>query len=556
MPDLVPNLVSDALYFVPLGGTGEIGMNFNAYHTGGKWLAVDLGLTFADELLPGVDLVLPDPGFLAEHRKDLVGLVITHGHEDHLGAVPYLWPALNCPIYATRFAAALLRDKLSDFGLLDRVPLHLIPDDGELQLGPFGVRYVPVTHSIPEAHSLLIETAAGTILHTGDWKLDPEPMIGALTDEAAFRKAGDAGVLAVVGDSTNVMKEGWSGSEATVRARLETLIVGRKGGIAVTLFASNVARLTSVIHAARAAGREVALAGRSLWRYLAAAREAGLLDDDMRVLREEEGAALHPEQVLFICTGCQGETRAAMARIAGNTHPRVSLARGDTVIFSSKIIPGNEKSIGRMHNRLAERGIEIIDERDPDVHVSGHPQRDELRTLYSWVRPNIVVPVHGESRHLISHAELAEEIGVDAAPVISNGDVLKLAPGEPEVVGEVPTGRLAVDGAKLVAPTHASIRARRRLMENGAVFVTVIADANGALLQDPAITGRGILDEDGDETVVAEISAAAASAAGALPKRQRRDDAALQEAVRLTTRRMITKSHGKRPLIDVHLVRV
>lgn len=550
-----PAFSPNSLYFVPLGGTGEIGMNFNAYRAGGKWLAVDLGLTFADEALPGVDLVLPEPDFLADQKSDLVGLVITHGHEDHLGAVPYLWPALECPVYATPFAAALLRDKLRDFGLQERVPLHEIPDSGVLQLGPFAVRYIPVTHSIPEAHSLLIETEAGIVLHTGDWKLDAAPLVGPLTDEGAFRAAGDDGVLAVVGDSTNVLREGWSGSEETVRKRLVALIEGRKGGVAVTQFASNIARLSSVVHAAHAAGREVALVGRSLWRYLAAARAAGLVDE-LRVLREEEGAALHPEQVLYVCTGCQGESRAAMARIAGDTHPRVSLSSGDTVIFSSKIIPGNEKPIGRMHNRLAERGIEVIDERVPDIHVSGHPQRDELRALYSWLRPRIVVPVHGESRHLQSHAELAMETGAEAAPVISNGDVLRLAPGAVEVVGEVPTGRLAVDGAQLVPPAHASIRARRRLMQNGAIFVTIVADHSGGLHEEPAITGRGILDEEGDEPALEAAAQAVAAAFRGLNKRRRLDDDAVEEAVRLAVRRSVTHSHGKRPLIDVHLLRV
>ena len=556
-PAPAPEVAPDALHFLPLGGAGEIGMNLNLYACQGKWLMVDLGITFAGDTLPGIDVIMPDPAFIQERRQQLLALVLTHAHEDHLGAVAYLWPRLRCPVYATPFAAALLREKLRDGGLLEEVPLTEVPLSGRLDLAPFALTFISLTHSIPEPNALLIETPFGRVMHTGDWKIDPDPLVGAPLDEAALEKAGEAGVLALVGDSTNATVEGESGSEGAVRETLSALIAERSHGIAVALFASNVARLESVALAARDAGREPVLVGRSLQRYVRAARACGYLDG-LRLLSEDEGAPLHSSQVLYLCTGCQGEPRAAMARIAGDSHPRVSLGDGDTAIFSSKIIPGNERTIADLHNRLVRRGVEVITEKDAGVHVSGHPCRDELRRMYQWIRPQIAVPVHGEARHMQAHGALARALQVPQPVLVENGDLLRLAPGPAAVVGRAPSGRLALDGGKIVATDHVSIGARRKLMHNGAVFVSVVVDRSGRTLVAPLISGRGVMDgEDAQaETARDALAAAVADAVDGLPRAQARDAAALEEAVRRAVRRAVRESHGKRPLIDVQIARV
>ncbi len=554
-PPPPPAVQRDALHFLPLGGAGEIGMNLNLYACRGQWLMVDLGITFAGDSLPGIDVIMPDPAFIEERRDDLLAIVLTHAHEDHLGAVAYLWPRLRCPVYATPFAAAVLREKLRDEGLLSEVPLTEVALSGRLDLGPFALTLISLTHSIPEPNALLIETPYGRVVHTGDWKIDPDPLVGDPLDEAALRQAGEAGVLALVGDSTNATVEGESGSEADVRRTLAALIAEREHGLAVTLFASNVARLESVALAARDAGREPVLVGRSLQRYVRAARASGYLDG-VRLLTEDEGAPLHKSQVVYLCTGCQGEPRAAMARIAGDSHPRVSLGTGDTVIFSSKIIPGNERPIGALHNRLVQQGVEVITEKDAGVHVSGHPCRDELRQMYQWVRPQIAVPVHGEARHMQAHGALARALQVPEPVLVENGDLLRLAPGPATVIGRAPAGRLALDGGQIVATDHVSIGARRKLMHNGAVFVSVVVDRGGRTLIAPMVSGRGILDGDDDEAARDTLSAAVADAVDGLPRKQARDGAALEEAARLAVRRAVKVSHGKRPVIDVQIVRV
>ena len=550
-----PAVQRDALHFLPLGGAGEIGMNLNLYACRGRWLMVDLGITFAGDSLPGIDVIMPDPAFIEERSDDLLAIVLTHAHEDHLGAVAYLWPRLRCPVYATPFAAAVLREKLRDEGLLSEVPLTEVALSGRLDLDPFALTFISLTHSIPEPNALLIETPYGRVMHTGDWKIDPDPLVGDPLDEAALRQAGEAGVLALVGDSTNATVEGESGSEADVRRTLAALIAEREHGLAVTLFASNVARLESVALAARDAGREPVLVGRSLQRYVRAARASGYLDG-VRLLTEDEGAPLHKSQVVYLCTGCQGEPRAAMARIAGDNHPRVSLGTGDTVIFSSKIIPGNERPIGALHNRLVQQGVEVITEKDAGVHVSGHPCRDELRQMYQWVRPQIAVPVHGEARHMQAHGALARALQVPEPVLVENGDLLRLAPGPATVIGRAPAGRLALDGGQIVATDHVSIGARRKLMHNGAVFVSVVVDRGGRTLIAPMVSGRGILDGDDDEAARDTLSAAVADAVDGLPRKQARDGAALEEAARLAVRRAVKVSHGKRPVIDVQIARV
>ena len=469
----------DDLLYLPLGGVGEIGMNLSLYGWAGRWLMVDLGVTFPDPSTPGVELVVPDPSFITERLDALDALVLTHAHEDHLGAVPYLWRRLRCPVYATPFSAAILRGKLERTGLADEVELIEIESGGRLTVGAFDVEYIPVAHSIPEAHSLAIRTPAGLVLHTGDWKIDPDPLVGGVTDEAQFWRLGEEGVLALVGDSTNAPVAGESGSEAAVRASLIELLVDCPGKIFVTQFASNIARVESVATLARAAGRRLVLAGPSLWRYVNAALETGHLDRTLEFLTEEEAQGVAASELLYLCTGCQGEPVAAMARIADGERPGVRIEPGDTVVFSSKIIPGNERAIGRLHNLISGRGARLITSQDQFVHVSGHPCRDELAKMYGWVRPQIAVPVHGEERHLEAHAELAREMQVPQVVRVNNGEMLRLAPGAPETVERVQSGRLYVDGRMMLSAGDPVIRARRKLMREGVAVLSRRARRNG-----------------------------------------------------------------------------
>ena len=542
------------LLFLPLGGAGEIGMNLNLYGWGGKWLMVDLGVTFADESLPGIDLVMPDPRFIADRRDDLVGLVLTHAHEDHLGAVPYLWPKLRCPVYATGFTASILRRKLREAKLLDEVPLTEVPLGGSLTLGPFDVTYVSVTHSIPEANALIIRTPSGTVLHTGDWKLDPDPMLGPLTDEAALAACGDGGILALVCDSTNVFHAGESGSEAQVRASLMDLVGRCEKGVAVTTFASHIARIETIAAVAAACGRHVALVGRSLHNSVKAARENGYLGDLPPFIEVGDVGYLPPDERLLLCTGCQGEPRGAMSRIAFDGHAEITLEAGDTVIFSSKMIPGNETAIGRVYNQLVRKGIDVIGEKDHLVHVSGHPNRDELARMYRWIRPRVAVPVHGEARHLAEHARLARRLEVPEVVVVENGAVVRLAPGPAAVVDHVPAGRLVRDGERLMAAESPAIKTRRRIMHSGSAVVTLVADGEGRLLASPSVVVFG-LDGTGAGWE-AEAAAAAAEAVAGLPRAVLRDDESLAEAARRAVGRILRAASGKRPLIEAQVIRV
>ena len=464
------------LAFLPLGGTGEIGMNLNLYRCDGKFLAVDCGIGFGGATHPEVDVMMPDPIFIAERREKLVGLVITHAHEDHVGAVAWLWPQLRCPIYATPFAAAVLRRKLAEVGLVNQVKLHTIKPGGSFELKPFKLQFIAVAHSIPEAQALAIRTPYGNVLHTGDFKLDPEPLVGPRSDEAALTAFGDEGVLAMVCDSTNAMVEGHSGSEADVRRIMTALIKTLRGRLAVTCFASNVARFETVALAAKAAGRSVALVGRSLRNIDAAARECGYLKGVPPFLSEDEANDIDDDHLMLICTGSQGEARSALARIAQDQHPRIELGEGDTIIFSSRIIPGNERAIHGMQDALVRRGVRVMTDDDHMIHVSGHPARDELRRLYKLVRPKLAVPVHGEWRHLTAHAALAQEAGVPAM-LLEDGDILSLAPGKPEIVDSAPVGKLVADGARLVPLNGTVMGARRRMLFNGVVIASVaVAD--------------------------------------------------------------------------------
>ncbi len=541
------------LAFIPLGGTGEIGLNFNVYRCDGELLAVDCGLGFGGPEHPEVEVMVPDPAWLAMRTERLKALVITHAHEDHVGAVAHLWPQLRCPIHATPFVAAVLRRKLGEAGLLAQVEIVVQPPGGRWRVGPFDLEFLRVAHSIPEAQALAIRTRHGNILHTGDWKLDPNPLIGPPTDEAAFARLGEEGVLAMVCDSTNALVEGHSGSEAEVRRNLAALIKGLKGRVAVTCFATNVARVESVALAAKAAGRQVALFGRSLRNAEAAARECGYLAGIPAFLSEEQASDVPDSRLVMVCTGSQGEPRSALSKIAADKHPHVSFGEGDTVIFSARMIPGNERAILRVQDELARAGVEVMTADDHMVHVSGHPARDELKRLYALVKPKYAVPVHGEWRHMNEHANLAESLGAEAY-VIQDGDVLRLAPGTPDVVEGVPVGRLAVDGERLLPLDGDVLAARKKMLFNGLVIASFAVDGTGRVLGQPQVSAPGLF--EGTDEAPAQIAADLARAVIELPAPTRREDGALREAARMAVRRAVGRRLRKRPNVEVHLLRV
>ena len=544
----------DELLFLALGGAGEIGMNLNLYGHAGKWLMVDLGIGFADGSIPGVEVIMPDPAFIVERRGALVGIVLTHAHEDHLGAVADLWPQLKAPVYATPFSASVLRRKLQEAGLRDMVPITEIPLGGRFSLAPFELELITMTHSILEPNALAIRTKYGTVFHTGDWKIDPEPLLGDVTDEATLKRIGDEGALAMVCDSTNVFVEGEAGSEATVRATLENLVQGRKGRVAVTCFASNLARVESIALAAVGASRHPVLSGRALQRMVESAQECGYLLDFPECVPEQQAGFLPRDKVLFICTGSQGEPRASMAKLANNEHRDLVLEAGDTAIFSSRVIPGNERSVGRLQNALMAHGVEVITDREADIHVSGHPARDELVRVYQWVRPKIALPVHGEVRHMVEHAALARSCQVPETVVAPNGTLVRLAPGPAEIIDHVPSGRLARDGDGLV-PLHGdSLRERRKLLWNGAAATTIVLDGRGKVVAAPKVSLRGIEDCEGElvEAIVSGLTEMLADLSAA----ERKDDGRIEEAARQAVRRVVRAHLGKKPLTDVHIVRI
>ncbi len=545
------------LAFLPLGGTGEIGMNLNLYRwrEAGteKWLAVDCGIGFGGSELPEVEVMMADPGFIADRKDKLVGLVITHAHEDHIGAVAWLWPRLKCPIWCTPFAAAVLRRKLAENGLANQVKINVIQPGGSFDIKPFALRFITMAHSIPEAQALVIDTPAGTVLHTGDWKIDANPLIGAPTDEAALAALGEKGVLAIVCDSTNAMVEGHSGSELDVRRSLSALIRDLSGRVAVTCFASNVARMESVALAARDAGRSVAIVGRSLRNMDAAARECGYLKTLPPFLTEDDIDDVADDNILMLITGSQGEDRSALTRIARDDHPRVSLGEGDTVIYSSRMIPGNERAIGTVQDNLVRRGVRLMTDDDHLVHVSGHPARDELRRIYKLVKPRYSVPVHGEWRHLSAHAELAREAG--STPfMMEDGDIITLSPGRPAITDSAPVGRLVLDGTRLVPLKGEVMSARRRMLFNGIVVASVAVDQSGNVRGRPKVTAPGLLDPEDPETD--RVASDFADSLQNLPANLRRDDTALLDAARSALRRTLGRKMGKRPMVDVHLIRV
>ncbi|ABS64817.1 beta-lactamase domain protein [Parvibaculum lavamentivorans DS-1] len=551
----------DELIFLPLGGSGEIGMNLNLYGFGPpkarQWIMVDLGVTFGDDRTPGVDVIMPDPAFIVERKKDLLGIVLTHAHEDHIGAVAHIWPRLRCPVYATPFTAAMVRGKLIEAGIENEVPMHIIPLGHRFALGPFDIELVTLTHSILEPNGLAIRTPLGLVMHTGDWKIDPDPVAGDDMDIARLSEIGDEGVRAIVCDSTNVFSPGTSGSEADVASSLIELIKSCEGRVAVTTFASNVARLESIARAAEACDRHAVLVGRSMYRVVGAARECGYLTGLAPFVSEHDAAYLPRDKVLFICTGSQGEPRAALARIAEDGHPHIVLEEGDTVVFSSRIIPGNETSIFDLQNLLAERGVRVVTEKDHFVHVSGHPCRDELARMYQWIRPEVAVPVHGEARHLAEHAVLARELQVPEQVVIRNGLMVRLAPGPAEIVGEVPSGRIYLDGDVLTESDEGAVRERRKLAFAGSVFVSLVLDGKGEVRGEPQVRLMGLPEEDGNGVSFEDRALdAVEDALDRLPKKRRGDDDAVAEFLRRAVRGDIRRYWGKKAQVAIAVIRI
>lgn len=547
------------LVFVPLGGVGEIGMNLYLYGYGPpdqrQWLIVDMGITFGSETEPGVDVIMPDIRFLEEERHNVVGLILTHAHEDHFGAVADLWPLLGgVRVYATPFTAAMLKSKLGEMGIAKDFPLEVIPMGSKRKIGPFDVELISMSHSIPEPSAVVIKTDLGTVLHTGDWKLDANPRTSAPTDEARLRALGEEGVVAMICDSTNAVRDGVSPSEADVAITLDRLIKEAPKRVAVTTFASNVARIRSVAEAARAARRDLIVVGRAMHRVIEAAQETGYLDRDLPIRQETEFEKIPPRRVVALCTGSQGEARAAMARIATDEHPNVGLEAGDRVIFSSRTIPGNERAVGRVQNGLADQGIEIITDHDDLVHVSGHPRRGELEQLYGWVRPEIAVPMHGEGRHLEAHAKLAERLGVREVIRARNGAMVRLAPAPAGIIDDVPVGRLYRDGSIITRADDGQVRERRKLSFAGSVSVALVMSDKGVLLADPevALTGLPIANAEGTsfETIARD---AALGTIDSIPKPRRKDPALVSDAVRRAVRAAVNQAWGKKPICSVLL---
>lgn len=552
---------SNELVFLSLGGSGEIGMNLNAYGFGPpdarQWVIVDIGVTFGGPLTPGIDLILPDPSFLEE--ENVLAIVLTHAHEDHIGAIAWLWPRFKVPIYATPFTAALVREKLKERGLEKQAKITLVDLGGRIEIGPFDLRMITLTHSIPEPNGVLISTALGNVWHTGDWKIDPDPLIGEKTDEAAVRALGDAGLLAMVCDSTNVFVEGESGSEAGVRESLIELVKSKKGKVAITAFASNVARVESSMHAAMASGRSVCLVGRSMHKIVRAAQSVGLLQGLPAFVSEEEAGAMRPHEVLYLCTGSQGEARAALSRIATGTHRQVSLGTRDCVIFSSRLIPGNEQAIYALYNELALRGVEVITDRDAHVHVSGHPAREELRQMYQWARPRIAIPVHGERRHILEHLALAKALQTPEGVAPRNGDMIRLAPGEAQIIDEVPAGRLYVDGNSLIEADDGALLDRQRIAAEGVISISLaVSGKKRDIISGPDVRARGLsnADSEGYELALDALADTAEEAYLKLDKVARDDDDAAEAAIVRAVRRASERLFGKRPLVDATILTV
>ena len=547
----------DELVFLALGGLGEIGMNAYLYGIGPpdarRWLLVDLGITFPEgEDDPGVDVIFPDLRFLEEEKGALAGIVITHAHEDHIGAVVEMWPRLGVPVFATPFTAGLLKAKLSEYGNRLQIPIREVPLNGRFNVGPFDIELFEMSHSIPESSALAIRTPLGTVLHSGDWKLDPTPTVGGTADAARLTALGEEGVLALICDSTNAMRDGRSPSERDVAKTLTDVIKAAPHRVAVTTFASNVARVKAVAEATRAAGRELVVAGRALHRVIDVAIETGYLPQGFRYVDQQQFSDYKRSSVVCLCTGSQGEPRAAMARIAENEHPDISLDKGDLAIFSSRTIPGNERAVGWIQNNLVRMGVEVLTDSEALIHVTGHPRQDELRQLYAWAKPRIAIPMHGEARHLEAHADLARAAGVQDVRVVYNGDVVRLAPGPTRIVDDAPVGRLFRDGRLIVPSGEGPVRERRKLAMVGIVVVALVLTRRGELVSDPQVVLDGVPVEDADGDSMEDIALTAVDGTlRSIPRERRRDIEMVTEAVRRGVRGAIAAAWGKKPIVKV-----
>jgi ribonuclease J len=549
------------LLFAPLGGVGEIGMNLALYGIASgnrrEWLCVDMGVSFGDSETPGVDLIMADIAFAEEQRRDLKAIVLTHGHEDHVGALFDLWPKLRVPVYATPFTATLITSKKMMEPNAPEIPINVVPVGGRVTIGSFDVEFVPVAHSIPESHALAIRTPAGTAVHTGDWKLDPTPVAGEITDETKFRALGEEGIRAVVCDSTNAVRDGISPSEADVAEGLKKVISRAKGRVAVTTFASNVARLRSAALAAEACGRQVVVVGRAMERVIGVARELGYLDGVPQFRGIDAYQTLPPDKVMVLLTGSQGESRAALARIANDDHPAIELSAGDMLIMSSRTIPGNEKLVNRIINAIINKGVEVVTDRTELVHVSGHPRRGELKKMYEWLKPELIVPVHGEALHLHENAQLAREAGIREVVSCRNGDIVRLAPGPAGIVDQFQAGRLYKDGSLLISASDDAVKDRKRLAFAGVISIAVALESRGTLADEPVVEFAGIPEQSGNDGPMFDIIVDAVhSAIEGLPKARRRDPDEVGEAIRRSVRGAVNAVWGKKPTCHVLVLEV
>ena len=547
--------------FCPLGGSGEIGMNMNLFAYGNqenrKWIIVDIGVTFADDTIPGVVLIYPDPGFIVDKKKDLLGLILTHTHEDHIGAIAHIWPKLLCNIYATPFTTVLIKEKFKEKKIDLGNKLKIVELNGKVSLGPFKIEFVTLTHSILEPNGLSITTDSGTVLHTGDWKIDPNPLIGDKINEKRLKKIGEDGILAMICDSTNVFSPGRAGSESDVRESLLKIMENRTKRIIVTSFASNVARMESIFYCAEKTGRHISLVGRSMHRIYKAARQCGYLNGLKNPLDTRDAKKIDRRKILYLCTGSQGEPNGAMKRIANYIHPDVFIESGDTVIFSSKIIPGNEKKLYKLHNQLVKNDIDVVSEENEFVHVSGHPNRDDLKDMYKWVKPKSVIPVHGEHRHMLEHINFAKEMQVPFPVKVENGDIIQLYPGEkPKIVDKAPVGKMLLDGKISVGEDSQSIKERVNISFNGFLEITILINRAGSLAKKPIISYKGIPTNGESTDFVFDLEDKIRSICKTFSLKNSKQEQNLIETLKIDCRKTIKEKTGKRPYTNINLVRI
>ena len=550
----------EELLFCPLGGSGEIGMNMNLYAYGKednqKWIIVDLGVTFADDSIPGIDLIMPDPGFIIDKKDDLLGIVLTHAHEDHIGAVAHIWPDLKCKLYATPFTAALITEKFKEKKIDISSFLKIVPLNSKIKLGDFEIDFVTLTHSILEPNGLSIKTPLGTILHTGDWKIDPNPLIGNKIDEDKLKKIGNEGVSAMICDSTNIFSPGRAGSESDVRDSLLRIMELKTKRILVTSFASNVARMESIFYCAKKTGRAICLVGRSMHRIFKAAKKCGYLKGLIDPIEPRDAKKVAKNKILYLATGSQGEPMGAMNRIINGSHPDVFLEEGDCVIFSSKIIPGNEKKLYNLQNQIVRNNIEIISEENAFVHVSGHPNRDDLKDMYKWVKPKSVIPVHGEHRHMQEHVNFAKEMQVPKTLLIENGDIIKLLPGDaPKVIDKAPSGRVYLDGNINVETDAQSIKDRKNLSINGYLEITLLVSNNGKIKK-PIISFKGIPEKENSEHFIFDMEDEIFNICRTFSLDNKNQQKNLIDTIKQNCRRIVREKTGKKPFTNINIARV